>query len=181
MALLGMAKSNPTDGTLLLISILATTGIRAEELSHLIGKDLDPETGGITVYAAKDSHDRTLYVPAWLCSAILSHPNLQNDLGRALFCLIEPHYDGYLHSNRLRHNAKQRLRHYWRLLRPKLSASDISMHGLRHSVAIRMLEKTKDITKVQSVLGHKNINNTMFYLKYVDSMEASKELADFFR
>lgn len=46
----------------------------------------------------------------------------------------------------------------------------ISMHNMRHSYAVHFLEDTGDLLKLQQYLGHRDIKNTMGYLKYVQVM-----------
>ena len=43
------------------------------------------------------------------------------------------------------------------------------LHRFRYTAAKRVLEQTGDITKVQKLLGHANLNNTMIYLEVSDS------------
>ena len=50
------------------------------------------------------------------------------------------------------------------------------LHSLRHTFAIRLYKKTKDIRLVQFALGHRNIANTMIYADYVYSQEELKKL-----
>lgn len=52
-------------------------------------------------------------------------------------------------------------------------------HVLKHSCAVYLLEKTGDIKFVQDVLGHKNINNTLIYAKYIDKVRDEKYLSAF--
>jgi site-specific recombinase XerD len=43
----------------------------------------------------------------------------------------------------------------------------IHVHQLRHTVARMVGEDSGDLTKVQKVLGHKNLNTTRVYLRQV--------------
>lgn len=49
----------------------------------------------------------------------------------------------------------------------------ISMHNLRHSYAVHFLEDTGDLLKLKQYMGHRDIKNTMTYLKYVQHMPQS--------
>lgn len=178
-ALLSLAQTNPQDGALLLFSILAVTGIRADELAKLTLRDLDKQSGALIIQGSKRSNNRALSLPAWLLDAVLSHDACPKTADNSLMCLLSPNFDR-ITSPRHAYNAKQCLREHWRQVRTKLGAKDLGLHCLRHSVAMRMLEKTDNIRKVQAVLGHKNINNTIKYLDYVNSLEASKDLLGIF-
>jgi len=46
----------------------------------------------------------------------------------------------------------------------------ISMHNLRHSYAVHFLEDTGDLLQLKKNLGHRDIKNTMKYLKYVQDL-----------
>jgi len=43
----------------------------------------------------------------------------------------------------------------------------ISMHNMRHSYAVHFLEDTGDLLRLKQYMGHRDIKNTMQYLKYV--------------
>lgn len=49
----------------------------------------------------------------------------------------------------------------------------ISMHNMRHSYAVHFLEDTGDLLKLKQYMGHRDIKNTMAYLKYVQDMPQS--------
>lgn len=175
-ALLTLATQPNAPPSTLLFAILATTAMRAEELSRLRVCDIDAAKGSLRIQGAKGSHDRHLYLPPRLLDAVLTRTAC---LGLAASDSIM----GLLHDNfkqlltpRHAHNAKQCLREHWRALRHSIDADNIPLHGLRHTVAVTALENGLDLRQVQSILGHKNINNTIKYLDYVNSLDASKDL-----
>jgi integrase/recombinase XerC len=49
-------------------------------------------------------------------------------------------------------------------------------HSLRHTFAIELYQKTKDLRLVQVALGHRNITNTMIYADYVYSQQELRKL-----
>ena len=49
-------------------------------------------------------------------------------------------------------------------------------HSLRHTFAIELYKKTKDIRLLQMALGHRNIANTMIYADYVYSQTELRRL-----
>ena len=46
----------------------------------------------------------------------------------------------------------------------------ISMHNIRHTYAVHFLEDTGDLLQLKKNLGHRDIKNTMRYLRYVQDM-----------
>lgn len=63
------------------------------------------------------------------------------------------------------------LRRVWDNLRTKMGLQDdpeFVLHTLRHTTATRLLKKTRDITKVQKLLGHKKLQTTMRYAHISD-------------
>jgi integrase len=178
-ALLSLAQSSPQDGVLLLFAVLAVTGMRADELAKLTLRDLDQQSGALIIQGSKRSNNRSLSLPQWLLDALLKHHACPKTATNSLMGLLSTNFQR-IETPRHAHNAKQCLREHWRQVRLKINAKDLGLHCLRHSVAMRMLEKTDNIRKVQAVLGHKNINNTIKYLDYVNSLEASKDLLGIF-
>ena len=50
-------------------------------------------------------------------------------------------------------------------------------HTFRHSYAVELLQKTKNIRYVQLQLGHTSLSTTQIYLRYMDYKEDKKKLA----
>jgi integrase/recombinase XerD len=174
--LIDSALNNTAPPCMILFGLLATTAMRAEELARILLSDIDPKQGSIRISGAKGSHDRHLYIPKELMHALIQRcACIGLATNQSIMGIL---HDGFkdLTTPKQRHNAKQCLREHWRSIRHRLEANDIPMHGLRHTVAVAALEGGLDIRKVQAILGHKNINNTIKYLDYVNSLDASKDL-----
>jgi len=65
-----------------------------------------------------------------------------------------------------------RLYQIWHQYRPVAK----KFHSLRHTFAIRLYRKTKDLRLVQVALGHRNITNTMIYADYIYSQQELRKL-----
>ncbi len=65
-----------------------------------------------------------------------------------------------------------RLRQIWCEYRPVQK----KFHCLRHTFAIRLYKKTRDIRLLQVALGHRNVANTMIYADYVYSQTELRRL-----
>ena len=65
----------------------------------------------------------------------------------------------------LRENRIRQLFHYYA---KKARLNGYSVHSLRHSRAVHLIEDGAGIEYVQDLLGHKNIQNTMVYARAMD-------------
>lgn len=136
-----------------LLWTLLHTGGRAQEILNLRPEDLNTYEQSVFIRGLKGSNDREIPLPAWL------FPRLEQEVSRAQENLIFP----------ITYN---RLRQIWELYRPVHK----KLHALRHTFAIRLFKKTKDLRLIQVALGHRNITNTMIYADYVYSQDELRKL-----
>jgi integrase/recombinase XerC len=136
-----------------LLWTLLHTGGRAQEVLNLRKEDLNTYEQSIFIKGLKGSNDRELPLPDWLFQ------RLEREMAHAGGELIFP----------LSYN---RLRQIWDLYRPVHK----KLHALRHTFAIRLFKKTKDLRLIQVALGHRNITNTMIYADYIYSQEELRRL-----
>lgn len=129
------------------------TGARAQEILNLTKDDLNPQEQSIFIRGLKGSNDRELPLASWhyLKLSKLAHA----EAGGNIFPI-----------------SYNRLYQIWDLYRP----THKSFHSLRHTFAVRLYKRTKDIRLVQVALGHRNIANTMIYAEYVYSQEELRKL-----
>ena len=132
-----------------LIRLALATGARAIELLRLTSNDLNDETHSVLIRGAKKSNDREI------------------PLNQKLFMKLKGLGDG-----RLFPISYQRLNQIWNLYRPCKKG----FHSLRHTVGLRVYSKHRDIKLVQTVLGHRNIANTMIYADYHFSIRELRRL-----
>lgn len=136
-----------------LLWTLLHTGARAQEVLNLTIEDLNTYDESVFIRGLKGSNDRELPVPSWLFQRLIT------ELSRAQNQTLFP----------ITYN---RLRQIWDLYRPVHK----KLHALRHTFAIRLYKKTKDLRLVQVALGHRNITNTMVYADYAYSQEELRKL-----
>lgn len=138
----------------LLIIIALKTGARAQEILNLTKGDLNSYDQTLYIRGIKGSNDREIPVKS----------DIFNRLNR-LTATLQAHDLVFPISY-------NRFRQIWEHYRPIPK----KLHALRHTFAIRLYQKTKDIRLVQVALGHRNIMNTMIYADYVYSQQELRKL-----
>ncbi len=149
-----------------LLLLALNIGARAQELLNIRWSDINEYDQTVFIKGIKNSNDRELPLPDWLFRELLkikSSPGKPPKLGGAQL-KISPQLVFPITYNRLRQ--------IWELYRPV----NKKFHALRHTFAIRIYKKTKDIRLLQVALGHRNITNTMIYADYVYSQQELKKL-----
>jgi integrase/recombinase XerC len=137
----------------LIIQMALRTGARAQEILNLNKADLNSYDESVFIRGIKNSNDREIPLPKALFQKVYNYS--QTVEGVRLFPIT---YD--------------RLYQIWDLYRPVPK----KFHALRHTFAIQLYQKTKDLRLVQVALGHRNITNTMIYADYVYSQQELKKL-----
>lgn len=137
----------------LMISLALRTGARAQELLNLQKSDLNAYDETVFIRGIKNSNDREIPLQADFFKSLALFAESQS--GTKLFPITYP-----------------RLYQIWELYRPIPK----KFHSLRHTFAIELYQKTKDLRLVQVALGHRNITNTMIYADYVYSQQELRRL-----
>ena len=137
----------------LIFSLLLNTGARPQELLNLTTKDLVYESSGVFIRGLKGSNSRTIPLS----------PDLWK---RLLFFARTAGPDGFLFPIHYR-----TLVSHWRKYRPCKKA----LRSTRHTFAVRLYKRTRDIRLVQWALGHKASSNTDIYLDFVYGTDEIKK------
>lgn len=137
----------------LILELALRTGARAQELLAIRRSDLNAYDETVFIRGIKGSNDRELPLPTPFFERLLRFANEQG-------------------AERIFDIGYHRLRQIWTWYRPVPK----KFHCLRHTFAIRLYRKTKDLRLVQVALGHRNITNTMVYADYVYSQQELKKL-----
>ena len=154
--LMKVCKRNRHDRNALAFELILRTGARSSELLQLTPADLFPESRTVLIRGAKGSRDREIPLP------------------QEFFDALEVYARG-ISTNRIFPLSWEGLRRHWYNYRPCKK----SMHSLRHTFAIRLFRKTKDIKLVQMALGHKDISNTVIYADYAYSTDELRKAMPF--
>ena len=138
----------------LLLYLALKTGARVQELLNLTKADINRHDQTVFIRGIKGSNDREI------------------PLVSQLFDRLSNYAEKIERSERLFNISYNRLRQIWDMYRPVHK----KLHSLRHTFAIRLYKKTKDLRLVQVALGHRNITNTMIYADYVYSQQELRRL-----
>lgn len=146
-----LAKHSSRDTCL--IELILATGSRASEALNIEFSDLDQASCTVFIKGLKGSLNRTIPISKNLMARLLGLKNSTPKLFNISYRRLSQIWDAYKPTNK-------------------------GLHCLRHTFAINLYKKTKDIRLVQSALGHKSINNTMVYMTLVNTTdELRKALA----
>ena len=139
----------------LLLELALRTGARARELLNLQIQDINTYDKSLYITGIKGSNDREIPLRDKLFNDLLKWAQTKPNDSDLLFAI-----------------SYNRLRQIWEMYRPVHK----KFHSLRHTFAIHLYKKTKDLRLVQVALGHRNITNTMIYADYVYSQEELRKL-----
>ena len=138
----------------LALMLCLKTGARAQEILNLKKSHLNPHEQTVLIIGLKGSNDREI------------------PLKPALFKILWRYASEVKDGERLFPITYNRLRQIWELYKP----APKKLHSLRHTFAIQIYKKTRDIRLVQVALGHRNVMNTMIYADYVYSQNELRRL-----
>jgi integrase/recombinase XerD len=139
--------------------VLAHTGLRASECLDLQRQDLDLAQGRLWVRQGKQMRDRVVYLSPLASQALQlylgdtplppSAPLLRQPNGRPIsYAWL------YAHIGRLGTEA---------------SVDHLTPHRLRHTLATQLLNAGMEITRIQKLLGHEQLNTTLIYARVHDA------------
>ena len=153
---------------LCMMKLMLNSGLRSSEVLGLRWKDVDLQTGRLTVREGKGKKDRQVWVGettlelmrAWREKSPESEFSFPTLKGTRIF------------GQALREMMKRR--------GEKAGISKrVHPHLLRHTYATELYRETKDIRMVQKALGHADLSTTMIYTHIVDDdMEVAMRALD---
>ncbi|MBX2986483.1 MAG: tyrosine-type recombinase/integrase [Bdellovibrionaceae bacterium] len=138
----------------LMLMLMLECGLRAAELTGLLIGDFRPEAKTLFIRSKKGSNAREL--PLRPAMALLLKKWLIGHSGASVFSELDP-------DRRIFEIRYHRLHQIWVLYRPHPRKK---LHSLRHSFAVNLYTRSRDLRAVQLALGHRNIQNTMVYLDF---------------
>lgn len=139
----------------LMLSIGLMMGLRAQEILNLMPKDYCMVTNMLIIRTIKGGVLRSLPVPLALQSRLKAEIDKTHQA-----------HETYIFSI-----SYKRLWQIW----DKYRLVKKNFHSLRHTFAIGLYRKSKDVKLVQRALGHKNLATTEVYLDFNYTIDQMKE------
>lgn len=140
--------------------ILAHTGLRAGECLDLCLQDLDLQAKRLLVREGKGQRDRVVYLSDTACRALqLYLGSSARPAQSLLFTFPEGRPISYMW-----------LYQHIIALAEEIGVPHVTPHRLRHTLATRLLNAGMDITRIQKLLGHEQVNTTMIYARVHDQV-----------
>lgn len=140
----------------LIILLALHTGARATEILNIRPHDLDHAKHSVDIRGLKGSNDREIPLPVWLFSRLVAEAEGTGKM-TPIFSI-----------------TYKRLFQVWHSLR----TVNKKFHALRHTFAVRTLQRTNNIRLVQICLGHASINSTMVYASYLMEVDTMRGLLE---
>ena len=152
-----------------LFALIYRYGLRVSEAMLLTPKDIDYNRKKVSIRRVKNgiSAERRLYPDVE--RLLKTYLKVRKNTGSALFTGREGNLKRTMIYKLFKNYAKK----------AKLK-TEYSVHSLRHSCGVHLLEAGADIREVQDFLGHRNIQNTLIYTQITDKIRRrTDDLAEF--
>lgn len=147
----------------LLIELLYSTGLRLSECINLKYSDLDLNEGIGWVRMGKGGKDRIFIIADMFKNDLIEFMEKNGDAGKE-----------YIFSVNGRKMSPRGIQHAIKVSAERAGIEkNVHVHTLRHSFATHLLENGVDIRKIQTLLGHSNLQTTQIYTQ-VSSEEIKK-------
>ena len=150
--------SSEKSRTFMIINVLVKTGVRVSELLSITVNDILMEEKQIII-RGKGDKIRNIDVPSELLYMIRIY-------------IKNKHLKGRKRLFPLTRDAVYKI---------CKNVANINPHAFRHSYAVELLRKTKNVRYVQTQLGHKTLDTTQVYLRYMDFSEDKKKLVELYK
>ena len=145
-------KNEKNQVHVLMIELAMFTGARSAEILEVTTDDFPG--AAVVIHGKKNSKNRTVPLP----------PAFAEKLAKFVKT-IEP-------GAKLFPVSTRQFRKIWQKLTPN---KEKSLHSLRHTMGVKLYNNCEDLHTVQTMLGHKGVQNTMVYLDYVEGNKKLKK------
>jgi len=156
---LNMIIANASKKLALILSMMRDLGTRPIELTWLKVRDIDLQSGLVSITSAKHCVGRTLKLkPQTL--AMLNAYVLRKKLSQSDFLFPVNSSSISNDYRRIRNRLAQKL--------GDMSLESIRLYDFRHFKATMEYHRTKDLLHVKQLLGHKDLRTTLRYTQLID-------------
>jgi integrase/recombinase XerC len=135
------------------IRILVETGIRLAELTNISVGDIDIEAKTIKI-KRKGNAEQIIPINSGLSKLIRSYVKNKN--------ASDPLIESKIGKRMTQRRVAFMIKIYFK--KAKVYRTGISVHSLRHSFCVRMLQKKVNLKTIQTLCNHKSISTTERYL-----------------
>lgn len=143
-----------------LIEFLYTTGCRVTELENMDISDVNFDANEVNIRDGKGGKDRKAYLTENAKLLLLEYIESRNDEDAALFVFI---------GKNVKRLRKPGIEYLVKEIGKRAELTRTMFpHLFRNTLATIMLKKGGDITSIQRILGHSNIQTTLIYAKQDD-------------
>lgn len=149
-----------------LFELMYSSGMRISEILRLKIRDIDFENRMVLVLRGKGQKDRV--EPLNEVSVLMLKKFLSSRLQHKEQYVFMGRYENHLN----RRAAETRFKKWIRAA--GIKKRNLSMHSVRHSIAVHLLENGANVRYVQELLGHESIETTVIYTRA--SMESLKKV-----
>lgn len=144
------------------LAILVTmfgSGLRRSEIVKLSFFDYLPKESSLKIISGKGNKDRISYIPVKAKEALEAWLQIRGNSAGALFCRIKK-------GNILEQNKNMSTQAIYFILQKRAEQAgiqNISPHDSRRTYITTLLDNDVDISTVQKLVGHANVNTTLRY------------------
>lgn len=153
-----------------MLSLLLFCGLRFNEFVSIEAQDIDFEKRLLTIRGQTSKSKRTRYIPMHptLAFHLKDYITERNRRGyKTHFLFVSARSDNGIGRNGVKHWVKR--------LNQK-SGVKFHLHRFRHTFASNLARKDVNAVKIQKLVGHKNLNMTMTYLRSIHAEDLQEEI-----
>jgi site-specific recombinase XerD len=157
-----------------LVVLLWRAGLRISEALALCPKDIDRDSGTVTVLRGKNGKRRQVAIDNYALAMLERWLLIRSELGltgrEPVFCCVDVRTRGKaMYSSYVRHMLKQRGREAGIDKR-------VHPHGLRHTMAFELLMEGQPLGVIRAQLGHEQLATTLRYCDHLAPAAAIKAM-----
>lgn len=153
---------------LVLFHLLLFCGLRKEELMHLQVQDIDIERKMLLVRGTNSKSGKSREIPLHYTTIMLLKDYFKERKAyKTSYLIVSQNRDAKLTYLGLRHLIDKVRR---------TSGISFHLHQFRHTFAVNFLRETNNIYKLQTLLGHNNIQVTTIYLRCMPVEEMRRDI-----